>query len=193
MPQSFAIANHDRTLAVEFHRHNDRWAHEIRIRAEEGQSQSLVATSIEGTVSDHWPPSPPLQEISQEHVNGRPALMGVGMAGRSHWSLSVSQADLNNGQQALLFDWACLANDPNSVQQLGSQYSFEMKPTVKLRDLDRTLLDFDGIKVEVRGVSGQDGSTRVSISDGRLEIWPVKQSSKSTISSRWGYFLLRPN
>ena len=73
--------------------------------------------SVEGSASDDWPASPPLQNLSiEELAPGRRAALLVGMAGRSHWSASIEPVP---GQAALLFDVACRTSD--SDVSLGSR------------------------------------------------------------------------
>jgi hypothetical protein len=80
----------------------DRWEHRVTI---DGR---LVARSVEdaGSGDDpRWPASPVLVELSQLVVAGRPALLAVGLAGRSHFSASIVPApDLPD---TLLFEIAC--------------------------------------------------------------------------------------
>ena len=47
--------------------------------------------SLESASEEHWPISPPLQQIhSQSFGDGREVVFGVGMAGRGHWSASFT-------------------------------------------------------------------------------------------------------
>lgn len=86
-------------VAVRFAHRGDRWGHAILI---DGQ---MVLTSAEGTPEEAWPASPPLQELHEQALaDGRRAIFGVGMAGRSHWSLSVTA----DGDR-LVFEAACRA------------------------------------------------------------------------------------
>ena len=82
----------------------DRFHHEVLLVTPDS-SESLLK-SKEGTPEDDWPTSPPLQDISVQEVHGNPALLGVGMAGKSHWSLSFMATD--QGQVAMNCDIACL-------------------------------------------------------------------------------------
>ena len=62
--------------------------------------------------------SPPLQQIHRDRSNaGEPLMLGVGMAGRSHWSLSV-RLDLREG--LVEFDVACRVKE--SAGRLASTY-----------------------------------------------------------------------
>lgn len=103
----------DQSLQVEFTWRGDRFAHEIILPA------GTPVASIEGDTDDSWPPSPPVQQLSKERIGDADALLGVGAAGRSHWSLSVEiVGDLNH--QAFKFDLACRAK--GEAEFLGSTY-----------------------------------------------------------------------
>ncbi len=64
----------------------DRYQHQIGWVIDGIEHAALE--SREGTPDDQWPPSPPLQQLSMQMIEGNPALLGVGMAGSSHWSAS---------------------------------------------------------------------------------------------------------
>ena len=67
---------------------------------------------------DRWPPSPAIQQLSRQRTShGSEFLVGVGMAGTSHWSLS---AETSSGAAALQLDIACRVKEPPSW--LGSTY-----------------------------------------------------------------------
>jgi hypothetical protein len=66
--------------------------------------EQLLLESIEGIPDESWPASPALQEGRIESATGRDVAMLVGMAGKSHWSVSIEADAL---QQSLLFDVAC--------------------------------------------------------------------------------------
>jgi hypothetical protein len=110
-----AIAPDGIGLVVEFFKARDRFAH--RVLCVNGESSLALFESVEGGDED-WPPSPPLQQLDQsQSENGRLALLLVGMAGRSHWSLSV-EADPSS--RSLIFDVACRASV--APRWLGSSY-----------------------------------------------------------------------
>lgn len=64
----------------------DRYQHQIGWLIDGVEHAALE--SCEGTPDDVWPPSPPIQQFSMQMIDGNPALLGVGMAGRGHWSAS---------------------------------------------------------------------------------------------------------
>jgi len=100
---------------VVFTWHGDRWRHSVSIDG------VPFATSREHTADGHdrsWPASPPLVELSTLETPNGPAILAVGLAGRSHFSASISphpgEAD------TLLFEIACRIKDP--PVWLGSTY-----------------------------------------------------------------------
>jgi hypothetical protein len=103
-------------LAVEFFRRQDRYVHVI-YRIATGLALPVWET-VEGTDAEDWPASPPLQQLSiQTLPDGRRVALLVGMAGTSHWSLSVEPSPSDT---ALIFDVACRLSQPAVF--LGSRY-----------------------------------------------------------------------
>ena len=112
-PTPLRLSLPDGSLHVDFIWQDDRFAHEFELR-----DGSRVA-SVEGTADQAWPPSPPLQQLSRELIGDRHAILGVGAAGQSHWSISV-EISVDDQQTSLKFDVACRSKtDP---QWLGSTY-----------------------------------------------------------------------
>lgn len=58
------------------------------------------------SADDDWPASPPIQQLSLEMIHGAAVLLGVGQAGKSHWSVSVETIQ-GSSRPALQFDLAC--------------------------------------------------------------------------------------
>lgn len=105
-------------LWVEFARLGDRFVHTVYGAV--GKRMETVVVSVEGTDLENWPASPALQQLSIEHREQGEVALLVGMAGRSHWSLSV---EAERGRGTLLFDAACLARE--RPEQCGSCYRTE--------------------------------------------------------------------
>jgi hypothetical protein len=90
-------------LRVRFARREDRFAHTIIWL--EGATETALLISNEGSPQTEWPPSPPLQSLHiEDRPNGCRVALLVGMAGHSHWSMSV-QAQPSSAR--LTFDVAC--------------------------------------------------------------------------------------
>ena len=112
-PQSVSLVSIDGRLQVEFHWQHDRFAQTLFLDGRQ------VGCSIEGDGEDPWPPSPPLQQLSCQQIDGNDVILGVGAAGRGHWSISVERADLE-GVSSLKFEVACQSKDAATF--LGSSY-----------------------------------------------------------------------
>jgi hypothetical protein len=106
----------------------DRWTHQITTqKAEAAADRCSIWCSIEGAWPSgndpRWPASPVLVELQSVAVpgsgeRGHEAIVGVGLAGRSHFSASITpdprEAD------ALRFEIACRLHEP--PVWLGSTY-----------------------------------------------------------------------
>lgn len=116
---------HDRTaipglaagaVAVAFERSGDRWRHVVTLAG------GLLLESIEGpadpAADPRWPASPVLTEVSVVDAAGRPAILGLGLAGRSHFSVSIAAHP--DRPDTLLFEVACRIQEPPGW--LGSTY-----------------------------------------------------------------------
>ena len=82
----------------------DRYQHRIGWLLDGVEHAALE--SCEGSPADDWPLSPPMQQFSMQQIDGNPALLGVGMAGRGHWSASFIL--LKNECVELVVELACL-------------------------------------------------------------------------------------
>jgi hypothetical protein len=102
------------STVVEFTWDLDRWRHEVTTPAGRW-------TSLEGAErgDPRWPDSPVLVEVSRVELAGGPVILGVGLAGRSHFSLSVA-VDPDRAD-TLLFEAACRIQE--SAHWLGSSYT----------------------------------------------------------------------
>ncbi|MFM7138138.1 MAG: hypothetical protein ACKO1M_13880 [Planctomycetota bacterium] len=107
---------HAGSTSITFTWTSDRWEHEVvvpdgrRWRSREG---------VDGPGDDpRWPASPPLVEVSLVAAGARPAVLGVGLAGRSHFSLSVVACP--ERPDTLLFEAAARVVEPGGW--LGATY-----------------------------------------------------------------------
>ena len=76
-----------------------------RIALVVGSELHELLASVEGDDQEVFPPSPPLQQWALTELGGgRQAALLMGMAGRSHWSLSVEPG---TPEPLIRFDVAC--------------------------------------------------------------------------------------
>jgi len=81
-------------------------------------AESLETTADAGPSDQRWPVSPVITELMAVEIAPVPSLLGVGAAGRSHFSLAVT-AHPHRGD-TLLFEVACRVHEPPG--RLGSAY-----------------------------------------------------------------------
>ena len=94
----------------------DRWTHRITTRTA-GTWQSVEGPRAEDG-DPRWPASPVLVELSTLATAGGPAILGVGLAGRSHFSASIVPQP--STPDTLLFEIACRLQE--TPAWLGSSY-----------------------------------------------------------------------
>ena len=102
-------------LEITFAWAGDRWGHRVTHRGR------FVVESVEGPGPDgdpRWPASPALQEVTATEAGGRPAIVGVGSAGRSHFSASLTEHPLL--PDTVLVELACRILEP--AGWLGATY-----------------------------------------------------------------------
>jgi len=108
-------------LSVAFTWAGDRWQHAVTI---DGRP---LATSLEHTADGRdpeWPASPPLVELSTASTGAGLAVLGVGRAGRSHYSASFTP--LVAEPDTVLVEIACRVSEPPAW--LGSTYVMAGRP-----------------------------------------------------------------
>lgn len=167
------LAGEDGLIRAEFSRGADRHGHEIIL-------DGVVLMSVEGDDREAWPPSPALRDLTIEsRPNGGRVALLVGMAGRSHWSLSV---ECPRGTSSLVFDAACRASQP--VGRLGSEYRLapHWRGELDANGQGCTLVNHrrpDQVRIEAC-----DHSTWLVLADNSLRIEPRRAS---TATVRWKY------
>ena len=78
-------------LRVVFEWRGDRYGHTIY--SVDGNESTPLCASVEGTPTDFWPASPPVQEIVEHELpGGQRTLLLTGQSGKSHWSATVEAA-----------------------------------------------------------------------------------------------------
>lgn len=107
---------------VRFEWRGDRWTHAVRFEGLPDLPTTGPWLSVEGpgdnSRDDRWPPSPVFVELHTHPAAGSVAVMGLGLAGRSHFSASIGPDSQVPG--ALRFDIAARIHEP--PVQLGSTY-----------------------------------------------------------------------
>jgi hypothetical protein len=149
-----------------FEHHLD-WVDEAPPAGDLGRLQ--VARGIEAGEDAAWPSSPPLQQLDEcPLADGRRGLVGLGMAGTSHWSLAV---EAQRGQ--LWFDVACRVHQASGRLQS----SYELSSAGSRVDLPG---DAAGIVLAQRpgGVS--------------LQMHPDARSTELVLAAGGRHVLLRP-
>ena len=155
-------------LRCRFSQHSGVIAHTIEHVAHESTTPSLI--SMEQSPGD-WPASPPWQELHAEQLSdGTHAMMLVGRAGKSHWSMSVT---LDNEQEALLFDVACRFRE--RPEFLGTTYQ-----RTECRSVQIITVDLDG-----------EAAPKVIETDNRVVIDATREV-KPPATLRWAYRITLP-
>jgi len=161
-------------VRVVFTRRGDRYAHSVfRVStSEEGTPSGLLLDSIEGTPDDAWPASPALKELHfEDRADGR---LLVGMAGKSHWSLSV-ELDVARGD--LVFDVACRLR--GMPARLGSRYRLSA-------GTDQIPVAIEPIPIAIMPIDGEVARLVTSV-DGQLHIEPPAVAGPWPRTVRWRY------
>jgi hypothetical protein len=122
MPDRYSVVSKDGQLTAEFQWNGDRFSHELSVDG------AVVSQSVEGDSQCDWPSSPPIQQLSQEKINGQMMVLGVGGAGRSHWSISAGPCSEDAG--AIRFDLACRFKETPKV--LGSFYKIDSSLAIQI-------------------------------------------------------------
>lgn len=172
MSQRLVIPHPSLSLAVEFHSENDRYAHRIVVL---NPSPIVLVSSCEGTADENWPPSPVFQEVQACEIgNEQPGLLGVGLAGKSHWSVAIE------GHADLVFDVACRVNA--SPDYLGSTYQVH-QPCERGEDAGLMRIDLGGSTMV--GWEVLDGEFRIV--EDHCAVVPAAMSGPFPATIRWSY------
>ena len=118
-------------MSVEFIWNNDRWRHLFRIdqkdcmQSVEGDTFPLnnEAQALPPGISERWPASPVITEVTPTEAMGHRALVAVGLAGRSHFSASLTASTAK--KDTILVEVACRVFE--APEWLGSTYSCDEK------------------------------------------------------------------
>jgi hypothetical protein len=155
---------------------DDRWEHRLCRAAPAGESPLIELRSCESRPDSAWPKSPPIQQLVLEDLpDSGPTLLGVGMAGSGHWSLSI-HCDPSLG---LVFDVACrIGSDLPSW--LGSSY---------LSPLPASVLPASGYLHALTGCQLQISPTEAA-DQVRLNATSLQAMPRETL--RWSYCFRPP-
>ncbi len=159
-------------LSVSFVRHHDRYAHTIA--AVDGQLQTPLLASSEGTDQQDWPPSPPLQQLNIEARAAGDVALLIGIAGKSHWSLSVEAI---RETATLVFDVACRC--ARTPERLGSVYRANIVPSPSGHLL------IHGRECTIR--ADEQLAARLTIDDNQLILAPSTLDTAAPATVRWKY------
>jgi len=167
-------------LQVRFSWRQDRHCHTISLLVDDRPIP--VFESVEGSSVEDWPPSPPLQQLSVEELRPETQVaLLVGMAGKSHWSISIEP--VSDGA-AFVFDVACRSSE--TAKQLGSGYLLLAAGLTPDGEHD-AIIAVDGRTIQLR--CDRDRETAAKIKDDPLgtRIEPAVINSGST--TRWRYVI----
>ena len=190
-PVSIQCFNEDQIgLALNFRRSNDRFKHEICIV--QGDKQIVLLTSIESDPNESWPVSPPMQQISKETISGQSVVLGLGMAGKCHWSGSfLLKADPTPD---LICELACLAKQPrgpiSSIYALSPEWTLVegSKTGQEWKFFGDSQLENGTVLLSTAECS--QNPSRINIRDSTVLIQPLSDSSPSTSAIQWNYRLI---
>ncbi len=175
-------------LAIEFYWESDRWRHAVGWLDQQDRFHAWLR-SQEGGPAESFPPSPPLQDLDLHQLPGGDAALGVGMAGKSHWSFSMSVSG-NESSICFLADHACLEKAAAAEQECWLGSSYQVEPSlevirdgeqVSIQDANRTLSICRPAEVTVdTSIQWNSASRTVSLS-------PVNRSNQPATATRWQF------
>jgi hypothetical protein len=150
MAEPYRVHSRDGRLVAQFVWRGDRFAQQFLLDG------LPLGNSVEGDGEAAWPPSPPIQQLSAETIGEQPVLLGVGGAGRGHWSVSV--AACADHPTAICFELACRCQQPTEF--LGS--TLHLTPPLAVIAIDGHL-QRDAETVTVRAADDANATTRWSL------------------------------
>lgn len=189
-------------IKLAFEQHGDRWTHRWSAATETHEFPFLK--SHEGLPDQIWPPSPPLQDVSQHALEHGDAVLCVGMAGTSHWSASYSieksgnriwvKSDLACLQKGLASSSGDSSSNDDRVSLL-STYEIDSACKIDSSTSDRIELvsSMPNLNTQQRVVlkafSGEGIETAFELTDRTLCIKPREISKSPVVPTRWGFHL----
>ncbi len=168
-------------LFTEFSWSEDRYRHTIGM-IDADQRVDLVV-SCESLADVLWPISPAMQQVYKQNIEDDPVLLGVGMAGKSHFSSSLLMKKAKNTLQVYA-EFACLTKDENEVEP-------DMKTTYRFSEAARhsqshnqIVFNFDSATINLSPLP----SSRLHVEQNReLTVCPISKVDQQP--TQWGYVL----
>jgi hypothetical protein len=168
-------------LLVGFERLTDRWRHWIDLfpAPEPKRLPRWRFESLEGERCDAWPPSPPLQNLQiEQRPGGLHVALLLGLAGGSHWSLSVT---VGPQEGTALFDVACRLRGPPRI--VGSAYR------ISSGDAGSEQTSIAELAQKVVALESSDPACRTLLdaTEQEFRFQPVPSSEGGPRTLRWRY------
>ncbi len=156
-----------------------------RIALVVGSELHELLASVEGDDREVFPPSPPLQQWALTELGGgKQAALLMGMAGRSHWSLSVEPGA---AERLIRFEVACRAP---AVDRPALRSVYQMRrPWQWSPDAQAAVVSVDGYRCLLRPLRlpDADGPPILRVERDQLAVFPPELTNSST--HRWQYEL----
>jgi len=181
-------------LRIVFRHQGDRYGHEIFWT--DGDREVGVLRSCEGTSDQRWPLSPPWQSLELDGGSmGRPTAFLLGMAGNSHWSMSVQ---VETARRRAVFDVACRLRQPPDF--LGTSYEvigdcelvpYQRGALVSLGESHGAALEKDTTPIAVAW-DDAEAAVDVHLENRRIELLPNGIASPFPTTVRWKFEVFAP-
>jgi hypothetical protein len=173
-------------LIVEALRIGDRFDWQITCGSQSAPELKLLH-SVPSAKETVWPPFPPFQELAQENHADTEVLLGVGMAGKSHWSVSVDRRQEPH-QPTVVFDFACRIF--GSPTYLGACWILgEGLNAMAPASIDRSLLLREHETIIATLTPNNHSSLRIE--GNQLHVIPEPSKGVFQGTVRWGFRIAR--
>ena len=158
-------------IAIQFQWREDRFVQEVGYVV--ANEFFPVLRSVDGDGVLAWPPSPPLQNLHEQTVNGRQVLMGLGAAGTTHWSAAF---EASNNQIVCHF----AARIQNKAEFLGSTFQ---KPSIadQHKVMDELPL------IELVAIDGSKSAVPTNLKNSPIVVLPPPCSSTARQTVQWKF------
>ena len=164
---------------------DDRYQHCVDWVA--GDQTFRLLESVEGVGDDLWPPSPALQQLTvEQRTQSRQVGLMVGMAGNSHWSISIENDPL---ERSMLFEVACRVADTEAGNL---QTTYKSSVPIKIVDPIERIAEMSiaGRRCRIKIESTGRGELDELVIDGNMvTITPTEMPSSWPATIGWKYRL----